>query len=262
MIYLHLQYHYKKNNEMQILEIDYHLQSKQSFQQICDIRQPMVFHFTFPEELKNKIQEKTSALLQIRNKDDDKHKNTELYTPLSLEESVLLFENDVDKKYWTENNNSFLRETNVYSLFKKMEKKIEPEYCYESSYDILFGSDSSKTPLQYKLNYRNYFLCIEDSVQIELLPPESSLYLNPYNNYEYLYFETNQKSPSMQLKSTTITLKKGEMMFLPAFWWYSIQNSKSSILLCFYYKTIMNYFAISPYLILQHLQKSSIHKFI
>ena len=42
-IYLHIQYHLKTSNDLEIYEIEQ--PSKQKFEEICDIRQPTIFHF-------------------------------------------------------------------------------------------------------------------------------------------------------------------------------------------------------------------------
>ena len=102
-------------------------------------------------------------------------------------------------------------------------------------YDFLTGSIKSKTPLRYNLNYRNYFYVTSGKVQIKLIPPHSSRYLYGVKDYDNFEFRSPVNVWNVQddyeqdfdkLKVLDITLKEGEILYIPAYWWYSIHFEK------------------------------------
>ena len=58
-----------------------------------------------------------------------------------------------------------------------------------------------------------------------------------------------------------IELTKGDILYIPAYWWYSIRYDEISSLCVFQYKTFMNVLAITPELIMYFLQtQNTTHK--
>ena len=51
----------------------------------------------------------------------------------------------------------------------------------------MIGSNGVQTPFKYDLNYRNYILITEGSINLKLAPPKSKKYL--YENADYENFE-------------------------------------------------------------------------
>ena len=137
------------------------------------------------------------------------------------------------------------------------------------NYDILLSSEHCVTPFQYKLNYRNYFLVTEGSIQVKLAPPKSSRYLYPCKDYENFEFRSPinpwQVQPKYsadfdKIKCLEITLEAGKTLFIPAYWWYSIKFAKNTSVSCFYYKTYMNNIAILPHIAMHVLQLNNVKR--
>jgi hypothetical protein len=58
-----------------------------------------------------------------------------------------------------------------------------------------------------------------------------------------------------KLRTIDVTLITGQMIHIPAYWWYSIKFVKSNTTICvFKYKTYMNTLAISNHLVMRLLQ--------
>ena len=57
-----------------------------------------------------------------------------------------------------------------------------------------------------------------------------------------------------------VTLNKGEIIFIPAYWWYSIEYETVSSICAFKYRTFMNSLAISPEIVLYMLQGQNIKR--
>ena len=117
--YLHIQFHLKTSDDLEIYEIDQ--ASKDRMEEICDLRQPVLFDCD--EEI-NKIVQTTNktALLdnypvfevKIRDNIDSNASTTEeLYIPLPLHIACKLFQEDSNSVYFSENNMDFLTETGV-----------------------------------------------------------------------------------------------------------------------------------------------------
>ena len=61
------------------------------------------------------------------------------------------------------------------------------------------------------------------------------------------------------ISKINLTLNQGQMLFIPAYWWYSIEFN-NSVVLFFKYKTYMNELTIFPHYALSFMQKQSIKK--
>ena len=270
-IYLHVQFHLKKANDLEMYEIDQ--ASKDKLEEICDIRQPVLFDFDNQKivETTNKdyiVNNYHAFEVKIRNvKDNDS--NSELYMPLPLHSAAKLFEEDNNCCYYSENNSDFLQETGVVKNMKYNDEFLRPFMVSNCNYDILMGSTNTCTPFRYEINYRNYFVLTQGSAQVKLAPPQSIKYLYP--NYDYENFEFNSPvnpwSPQPnyaadfdKMKCLEFTLTQGKTLFIPAYWWYSIKFNKNTSISCFRYRTYMNNLAIIPYIGMHALQIQNVKR--
>ena len=131
------------------------------------------------------------------------------------------------------------------------------------------GSVQSKTPLRYNLNYRNFYYATHGKINIKLIPPHSSKYLYPIKDYDNFEFRSpinvwnvqqEYKADFDKVKVLDVTLNKGEIIYIPAYWWYSIEYEKISSICVFKYRTFMNSLAISPEIALSMLQGQNIKR--
>jgi hypothetical protein len=270
-IYLHIQFHLKTSEDLEMYEIDQ--PSKNKLEEICDIRQPVLFDFDCQKivESSNKtyIANNYHAFeIKIRNiKELDP--NAELYMPLPLHSALKLFDEDTNSTYFSENNNDFLEETGVVKNLKYNDEFLRPYMVSNCNYDLLMGSNNTCTPFRYEINYRNFFLLTQGSAQIKLAPPHSSKYLYPIYDYENFEFKSpvNPWSPQPKysadfdkIKCLEFTLTPGKTLFIPAYWWYSIKFNTNTSISCFHYRTYMNNLAITPYIGLHALQLQNVKR--
>lgn len=271
-LYLHIQYQLKTSNELEIYEIEQEL-SKEKMEEICDLRQPIVLDTT--EELSQLIpifsknallQEYSSYEIKIRNK---KNIGTieDTFIPLQMSIADKLFTEDSSKNFYSENNSDFLYESGVVKNIQMCDSILKPYLTCNFSYDILFGSANIDTPLRYEHNYRNYIMTTEGSVIVRLIPPKYNKYLNTNTNYEFLEYisdvnvwNTQEKYQLImkKMKYLDVDLPVGKILYIPAYWLYSIKLSESSSILMMKYRTYMNMLAISPSLIMNLLQNQNI----
>jgi hypothetical protein len=269
-LYLHIYFHIKTSDDLMVYNID--MPSKDKFEEICDLRQPVIIQYPKDElmgvmNLTHLVDNYGAFDINIRpiNKDDA----TEVYMPLILREAVDLFLNDKDRKYYTECNEDFLRETTLLKVLQYNDTFLRPALVSSCKYDLVSGPIGLSTPLTYQLNYRNYFMVTQGSIKVKLIPPSYHRYL--YSEADYLNFEfTSPINPwnvqdqyrinYEKIKSLEVELKEGMMIYIPAYWWYSFQFEKLSCVMSFKYKTYMNTVAILPQLGLHFLQKMNVKR--
>ena len=273
-IYIHIYYHFKTNNDLEILEINNI--SKERLEEICDLRQPLtmkidndIFKEFFIQNLIGNYSSFDIKIRNIKNLDD----NTELFLPLSLNDANKLMIEDKEGQYISENNSDFLIETSMTKIISENDSFFRPYMLSNIDYDYIFGSKNSYTPLRYNLNYRNYYLLLEGKVRIKMTPPKNEKYLycnKDYDNFEFRSplnvwnIQDEYKSDFNKMKFLEVDLEPGNIIYIPAYWWYSIQIlEENTSILSFKYRTYMNNVAILPQIILKIMQKQNIkHKII
>jgi hypothetical protein len=270
-IYLHINFHLKTSNDLEVYEIEQG--SKDKLEEICDLRQPVIFDFET-----DKIVEYTNKTylannypafeIKIRNSKDTDY-NSEIYIPLPLHSATKLVKEDTTSSYFSENNTDFLQETGVIKSFQYNDEFLRPYMVSNCNYDVMMGSHGTVTPFRYELNYRNYFLVTEGSVVVKMAPPKSSKYLHTV--YDYENFELRSPvdpwNPQKQyavdfdkIKCLEITLTPGKTLHIPAYWWNSIKFSKDSSISSFRYRTYMNNIAITPHIAMYALQIQNVKR--
>ena len=268
-IYLHIQFHIKTSNDLEIYELDQ--SSKDKLEEICDIRQPVIFDFDNEKIIDNT--NKDTILynykafdIKIRNINDHNF-DSEIYMPIPLHAANKLFADDKNSAFFSENNQDFLQETGVIKSFQYNDEFLRPYMVSNCNYDVMMGSADLATPFRYELNYRNYFVITQGSVQIKLSPPCSTKYLNLVYDYENFEFRSPMNPWKIQpqyiadfdkIKCLDVTLIKGQTIQIPAYWWYSIKFTKDSSISCFRYRTYMNNAAISPHIFMYALQLQNV----
>lgn len=267
-IYLHIKFHLKTSQDLELYEMDE--PSKNKLEEICDLRQPVVFDFDC-EKIMSTINKTyicnnySTFEIKIRNTEDIPE--TDLYISLQLAPAIQLFHQDTSSVYFSENNSEFIQETSILKNIQTNDLFLRPYMVSNCNYDMIFGSDKSVTPFKYEINYRNYFLLTQGSARIKFAPPHSIKYLQPNYDYEHFEFKSpiNPWNPQQKyltdynkIKCLEYTLTQGKTFFLPAYWWYSIELTKDACVACFFYKTYMNNIAILPYYALYALQMQNI----
>ena len=270
-IYLHIHFHLKTSNDLEVYEIENG--SKDKLEEICDLRQPVIFDFDNQKlvEYSNRTYITNNYPVfevKIRNAKDTDY-SSEIYVPLPLHAAIKLTTEDVSGCYFSENNTDFMQETGVLKSFQYNDEFLRPYMVSNCNYDIMIGSKDTTTPFRYELNYRNYFLVTEGTIQVKLSPPKSSKYLHSVCDYENFEFRSpvDPWNPQKQynidfdkIKCLDVTLGRGKTLHIPAYWWYSIKFSKDSSISCLRYRTYMNNAAITPHIAMYALQIQNVKR--
>ena len=269
-LYLHIQYQVKISNDLEVYTIE--RPTKDKLEEICDLRQPVIFDYDNQEIIEkcnlSNLEEQYGAFdIKLRNTSEDEDDTKQMYLPFLFKEAVELFQNGKNKCYITEKNKDFLKETGTVKTFKYNDAFLRPYFVSNCNYDVCSGSIGCKTPLRYNLNYRNYFYVTSGSINLKLIPPSGSKYLNTIKDYENFEFRSSVNPWNVQkeyqkefdkIKVLDITLREGQIIYIPAYWWYTIEYSELSTICNFQYRTYMNTISIIPELIMGILQKQNI----
>jgi hypothetical protein len=110
-------------------------------------------------------------------------------------------------------------------------------------------------------------LVTHGKVIIRLFAPKATKYLYSLNDYENFEFispvnpwsvQDKYRSDFDKLRSIDVALIPGQMIHIPAYWWYSVKFVKSNTSVCvFKYKTYMSALSISNHLIMRMLQRQN-----
>jgi len=272
-LYLHITFHLKTSNDLEIYDIDN--TSKDKLEEICNLRQPVIFDFDCLPIVENTNKKKLlnhyrAFDIKIRNVDKSKPTEEDIFIPLKLHDASKLFQEDTSSAYYSENNKEFLEETGVLKIMQRKDDFLRPPMVSDCNYDVLFGSQGTQTPFRYELSYRNFLLVTEGSVKIKLSPPKNTKYLHCTQDYEKYEFyspicawnpQSQYKNDFGKVKCLDIILPFGKTVFIPPYWWYSIEFQKDSSVSFFKYRTYMNHLAILPHTCLYFLQSQNVKRY-
>ena len=268
--YLHIQFHLKTSNELEIYEIEQ--ASKDKMEEICDLRQPVLFDCDEDTEKITKTTNKTYLMenypiFEVKVRESLDSESTLLPLPLHIVSKLFL--QDKKASYFSEGNSDFLLETGASKSFSYNDEFLRPFLVSNCNYDVMMGSAGVETPLRYDINYRNYFLVTQGSIKVKMMPPKSGKYLYPLNDYENLEFrspvnpwnpQTKFRADFDKVKCLEIVLTPGKFLFIPAYWWYSFKFAENTSVSCFNYRTYMNNIAISPHIFMYALQNQNVER--
>lgn len=270
-IYIHINFHYKKSNDLEIFEVSN--LSKEQLEEICDLKQPIVFNYENEKftdlEFENICINFKAFDLKIRDKKNYfSSENEQLFLPITCSNAIRLLENDKEGKYISENNNDILEETSLIKIFQSNDEFLRPNLLMNKYYDVISGSLNSTTPFRYNINCRNYFYILNGKVSLKLSPPKSSKFLHEkvdYDNFEFRSLldiwnvQEEYLNDYNKMKFLEVNLEKNQIIQIPPYWWYSIRfNEAKSSILSFKYRTYMNNIAISPTTFIGFLQKQNV----
>jgi hypothetical protein len=110
-------------------------------------------------------------------------------------------------------------------------------------------------------------LVTHGKIKIKLIPPKSARYLYPTDDYENFEFRSplnpweiqrQYKADFDKIKMLEIELTPGKIVYIPAYWWYSVKFMEPLTSVCvFKYRTYMNTVAILPKLCMKTLQRQN-----
>lgn len=231
-LYLHIAFQLKTSNEFELFESDF---SKERLEEICSLKQPVLFQHTF--SINMEPYEKYDVVVY-----DEEYKKK----IMPLKKALRL------KNYIGFDNHEFIKDT-----IGHYPDELQPPLVTMIQYDYLFGSDVC-TRLQYKNYERNYYVVTNGSIKVKLSPPKQKKFLNEIKQYENQYYYSKVdpwKETKVHFLDCTVT--KGQMIYIPPYWWYSFKLEKDTRVCIVHYRTAMNMIATLPELVIGYIQKKN-----
>jgi hypothetical protein len=278
--YIHITAQWKTSNDLEIYESDY--ESPTQLQEVCAVKQPVVFKFqkepvanTFFERFQSAKFEKYDNI-DVRIKDRQDYNNSTdskdvsvYYVPLSFRSARRLMMTDINAKYFSEKNQTFLEESGLNRLSHSLDALLKPPLSAYTKYDILLGSPLVTTPLRYHLESHKFIATTRGKINVKLCPPKYSKIIPTHRDYENYEFWSSlnpgSSSPKdkdilQKIKFLDIEVNSGDVLFVPPYWWYSITFSgdPETTVATFTYDVAMNIAAQSKHWGLYYLQQSNI----
>jgi hypothetical protein len=249
-------------------------------QEVCDIKQPVLFNYKIvnPEFYDNINYDNTEnddvSKYDVKVKDINDYWSSEEsvdYVILPYKSASNLMKTDPSSKYFIENNEEFLEDSDLKNNFQKNDIDLKPNFTVQSKYDILSGSKDSHTPLRYHTNYRHFISVNTGKIQVKMTPWKSTKYLYQNKDFENYEFRSPidvwkpQKKYMHEidkLKFLEFTVNEGNVIFIPPYWWYSIKytSEQDSLLTSFTYNSGMNILSNVDNLMKYYIQQSNIKK--
>jgi len=272
-LYLHIVHQLKTSEDLEIYEMDF--TTNTHLQEVCDVKQPVMFEYAsvspdlYGEITSEKLE--TCGIYEVKVKDiKDYYLETEGSSPdyvvLPLQSANKLLKSDTHASYFTEQNHDFVEDANLYNFFHANDEFIKPSSTVLTKYDIMTGSTGTYTPLRFHTDCRRFISTLSGKITIKMTPYKSSKYLSTINDYENYEFRSpvnvwvpqkKYKNDIGKVKFLEFDVMPGFMLYIPAYWWYSVKFSdgQDTLLAGFTYNTFMNCVTNIPNWTLYYLQQ-------
>tara|TARA_B100000900_G_C20511958_1_gene688407 strand:+ start:210 stop:1028 length:819 start_codon:yes stop_codon:yes gene_type:complete len=242
---------------------------KERLETICNIKQPLKFHYKQNKlnQLNLEHFEKNTNNESELNIRDISNINESYLLPFNLKDAIKVLKNDDEQNcYITEYNSDFLKSNNFTLYYDELSEFLKPPMTVTTTYDYLSGVKNSYTPLRYNLHYRNFFYVSNGEIVVKLIPPKDAKFLKINKDYDLFEFNSfinpwDVSNENMEhfknVNHMDIVLKQGDILYIPAYWCYSIKYKEQSSVCSFQYKTFMNTLAILPEIVMYFLQSQN-----
>ena len=272
VIYIHIINQLKTSEDLEVYEMDY--TNNQYLQEVCDIKQPVLFESNeiMPEFFENINAEtfKNNDKYDVKIKDiRDYYKEEGIdYIVLPVSSATNLMKTDTRSNYFTENNDEFIENADLYQFFHSNDTYLKPPLSMITKYDIMTGSTKTVTPLRYHTDFRKFISVHSGKIKVKMTPWKSHKYLLPYRDFENYEFRSRinvwnpdkkHKNDVDKLRFLEFDITPGNTLHIPPYWWYSIQfnDDSDTIVTSITYNSIMNCLSNLPNWGLYYLQQTN-----
>ena len=244
LLYLYILYQWKHSDVLEVFEMDI-VDNHAHLQDACELRQPLLFSFNDRPLLAPPLAAMKHVDIAVRDVRDYCTTATATATLDPVEMSMergLRFLEASPPFYFSEGNAAFVKESGLLRGGLTHESWLKPHFTVSSEYDVLFGAASVKTPFRYHTQSRRFLWAWQGASRVFLVPHRSMT--NVVRDFEFYEFYSTDTTPPE--KTVEVIVPEGHVLFVPAYWWYSIEvHDTSSRMLQCSYMTAMNVVAHS-----------------
>lgn len=243
LLYFHVQNQYKTSEDLEIYETDF--ESNKNIQNTCSLKQPVLFSFDINGFQLDDIHSLVSHM-HIKDTREYYQPDTSFVEPIVLKPSsgLHLLETDTRSSYFscsTISNESHDKITLINS-------SLQPPFTIQTYLDLLVGSRKGYTPMTYHTYSQRYFIVngkdANSGIRVKMCPWKNTAKLNARKDYEHFEFWSTMnmfRGDDEHFKILDFVVNPGYVLFIPSYWWYSIQFlDHSSCVTSFTYMTAVN----------------------
>ena len=228
VIYIHIINQLKTSEDLEVYEMDY--TNNVYLQEVCNIKQPVLFDSSeimsdFFEKI-NSDTFKNNDNYDVKVKDiRDYYKDDSVdYIVLPISSATNLMKTDTQSNYFTENNEEFIENADLYHIFHSNDTYLKPSLSMITKYDIMTASTKTVTPLRYHTDFRKFISVHSGKIKIKMTPWKSHKYLLPYRDFDNYDFRSciNIWNPDKKYKNNVDKLRflefditPGNTLFIP-----------------------------------------------
>ena len=259
--YVHVQHQFKSGEDLEIYEYD--VTTIKALQEMLELKQPVLFQLDLA--LGNNIE--PLEFLEIKDRRDYQcdilNKSVETIQ-LSGESARRLMETDTKGWFYSNRNKP---NPSWKSFFSKMDKSLKPAFSFYTETDLIYGSKNARTTTSFHRE-SHVFLYVppetnRGSIRLKMTPPKSKLFLNPVIDYTYFenWSSVDLFEPHEKLQCIDFYVKPGYVVFIPPYWFYSIEFQEKENEVCMVkYTTGANFLANLKHIGFFHMQQQNIQE--
>jgi len=280
-LYLHISVHYRKGEDLELFETDY--VSPEALSESCQSLQPLLVLGVRGVSALPNVQQLTdgngsyeACLRDMRDflpSSCSSSRDGGVGSGIAGDDLVaglkpvclpmsgilnILSSNVEEGRYISEGNSEYLEEAGVYKKVRHWgEDRFAPSYNVWTKLDVWMGNKGAFTPLRVHRFYRQYLVPRGPGVlTVKMTPWKSRKYLHAVR--DDMMLETlspivpwgvpreDQKDSRSRLKFLEFVVKEGNVLYIPPFWWYSVEFSGPNMAVYSYtYVSVMNWLANS-----------------
>lgn len=264
--YVHIQQQWKKGEDLEIYE--YEFQNPKELQDTCQWKQPILFEMEFPKPygFSQLPQLQMADVREIRHL-SSQSPNIELID-LTAESARGLLDTDTKSVFYSYRNSTAVKEHPEWNAwFRTWEPLLKPPFCMSSEYDVWYGSRKTTTiTMTHHESHTYLYLPPETNpaaIRVKMTPPKSEVFLETkrdYVSYEF-WSPVDLFHPHDRMKCLDFLMKPGFVLYIPPYWFYSIEFQDKKNEVCMVkYTTGANFLANAKHIALYHLQQQNIEE--
>lgn len=236
LIYLHFMSEFKFVNKFSIYDVEY--TNRSELQKICELKQPFVFELQLQSQ--DNIN-KSQNMCVFDNSDNE-------FVSLSYSSLEELLEKDQGGNYYSMKNQDFAK--NEFPLtFSELNKYINPYFSWNTTYDVIMGSNNAHTSLLYLRESGMFIYVKSGNVNVKLMA-----YNKDHESSNICLW--NEDEP-MNCEIGDVFLTGSQVLFVPSWCMYTLQFDKNAVVYTITHQTPPNAIVNMPYYCMEFLQSQN-----
>jgi len=227
---------FKFVNKFSIYDVEY--TNRSELQKICELKQPFVFELQLQSQ--DNIN-KSQNMCVFDNSDNE-------FVSLSYSSLEELLEKDQGGNYYSMKNQDFA--INEFPLtFSELNKYINPYFSWNTTYDVIMGSNNAHTSLLYLRESGMFIYVKSGNVNVKLMA-----YNKDHESSNICLW--NEDEP-MNCEIGDVSLTGSQVLFVPSWCMYTLQFDKNAVVYTITHQTPPNAIVNIPYYCMEFLQSQN-----